>query len=289
METRANFVLIGLFTLAVVASAFGFVYWFQNLGTAQSRVAYRVVFEGPVSGLRTGAGVTFNGIRVGEVASITVDDPQHVAAIINVDRTAPIRGDTRVGLEFQGLTGIAAVALRGGAANAAPLVAGSDGVPTLRADGVILDVTEAARSTLQRVDQLISDNQDALKSALRSIDAFSQALARNSERVDNIMIGFERLAGTKDKDGELSQAAASIRELADNLDKRTAELTGNANKFIASGVSLVSSGRRTLDDISRTVNNFDRNPSRVIFGASQADAPAPPPPRQPAPRQPARR
>lgn len=288
METRANFVLIGLFTLAVVASAFGFVYWFQNLGSAQSRVAYRVIFEGPVSGLRTGAGVTFNGIRVGEVASISVDDPQHVAAVINVDRTAPVRSDTRVGLEFQGLTGIAAVALRGGAPNAAPLTAGSDGVPTLRADGVILDVTEAARSTLQRVDQMISDNQEALKSTLRSIDTFSQTLARNSERVDNIMIGMERLAGTKDKDGELSKTASSIRELAENLDKRTAELTDHANKFINSGVSLVATGRRTLDDISRTVNNFDRNPSRVLFGASQADAPAPPP-RQPAQRQPARR
>jgi phospholipid/cholesterol/gamma-HCH transport system substrate-binding protein len=288
METRANFVLIGLFTLAVIASAFGFVYWFQNLGTAQSRVAYRVIFEGPVSGLRTGAGVTFNGIRVGEVGSISVDDPQHVAAIINVDRTAPVRSDTRVGLEFQGLTGIAAVALRGGAVNSAALTAGPDGVPTLRADGVILDVTEAARSTLQRVDQIIVDNQAALKSALRSIDSFTQALARNSERFDNIMIGMERLSGSKDNDGELSKTAASIRELADNLDKRTEELTENANKFINAGVGLVSSGRRTLEDISRTVNNFDRNPSRVLFGASQADAPAPAP-RQPAQRQPTRR
>ena len=37
METRANYVLIGLFTLAVIASAFGFVLWFQSLHTAKAR------------------------------------------------------------------------------------------------------------------------------------------------------------------------------------------------------------------------------------------------------------
>jgi phospholipid/cholesterol/gamma-HCH transport system substrate-binding protein len=33
-------------------------------------------------------------------------------------------------------------------------------------------------------------------------------------------------------------------------------------------------GRRTLADISRAVNNFDRNPSRVIFGGGNNAAPA---------------
>ena len=65
-----------------------------------------------------------------------------------------------------------------------------------------------------------------------------------------------------------------------HLDKRTADITTNVNRFMNAGVGLVSNGRRTLNDISRTVNNFDRNPSRVLFGASQSDTPAPPPPQQ---------
>lgn len=301
METRANFVLIGLFTLAVIASAFGFVYWFQNLGTASERTTYRVVFDGPVSGLRTGAGVTFNGIRVGEVASVSVGNPREVVAGLSIDRTAPIRRDTQVGLEFQGLTGIAAVALRGGSVDAPAVQPGPDGIPTLRAAGSSLDVTEAVRSTLNRVDQVIIDNQEALKTAIKSIDTFTAALARNSDsaenilksidsfttalarnsaRVDNIMIGLEKLSGTKDKDGELLLTVQSIRELAENLDKRTAEITTSVNRFMSAGVGLVSTGRRTLGDISRTVNNFDRNPSRVLFGASNSDAPAPPSPQQ---------
>src|SRR5437868_4091583 len=67
METRANFVLIGIFTLAVIAAAFGFVLWFQNLHSTTQRTPLRIIFEGAASGLRNGGNVNFNGIRVGEV------------------------------------------------------------------------------------------------------------------------------------------------------------------------------------------------------------------------------
>ena len=46
METRANYVLIGAFTLAVIAAAFGFVLWFQSLHTTKQRSPLRVIFEG---------------------------------------------------------------------------------------------------------------------------------------------------------------------------------------------------------------------------------------------------
>ena len=49
METRANYVLIGAFTLAVIAAAFGFVLWFQSLHTTASVVKaifLVIVFDG---------------------------------------------------------------------------------------------------------------------------------------------------------------------------------------------------------------------------------------------------
>jgi phospholipid/cholesterol/gamma-HCH transport system substrate-binding protein len=59
----------------------------------------------------------------------------------------------------------------------------------------------------------------------------------------------------------------SIRELADDFDKRSG--------------ALMADGRRTLGDISRAVTNFDRNPTRVLFGASNSgnSQAAEPPPR----------
>ena len=77
METRANYALIGLFTLAVIAAAFGFVYWFSGGDRGQARQSVRIVFSGSVSGLSKGSVVLFNGIRVGEVTDISLlpEDP----------------------------------------------------------------------------------------------------------------------------------------------------------------------------------------------------------------------
>src|ERR1041385_9458976 len=89
METRANFVLIGAFTLAVIAAAFGFVLWFQSLHTVKQRSPLRIVFEGPAAGLRNGGSVNFNGIRVGEVISVRLDNPRRgVALAINWKSTS---------------------------------------------------------------------------------------------------------------------------------------------------------------------------------------------------------
>jgi phospholipid/cholesterol/gamma-HCH transport system substrate-binding protein len=282
METRANFVLIGTFTLAVIAAAFGFVLWFQNLHTTKARSPLRVVFEGPATGLRNGGSVNFNGIRVGEVMSVKLDNPRRVVALAMVENNAPIRKDTLVGLEFQGLTGVAAISLKGGEVAAPPVPLDEDGVPVLTADpNALQDVTEAIRATLQNINRVVAENQQSVKNALRNVEAFTATLARNSERIDgimfkidavmgkadgvvaktdSIMLGLDTLAGGKDG-GELFAAVKSIRELADDFDKR-------------SGL-LMADGRRTLGDISRAVNNLDKNPTRLLFGAGNSSAPPP--------------
>jgi phospholipid/cholesterol/gamma-HCH transport system substrate-binding protein len=275
METRANYVLIGSFTLAVIAAAVGFVLWFQSLHTTKQRGPLRVIFEGPAAGLRNGGAVNFNGIRVGEVISVKLDNPRRVVALAMIENSAPIRKDTLVGLEFQGLTGVAAIALKGGEEAAPPASLDEDGVPVLTADPTRLqDVTEAIRGTLQNINRVVADNQEAVRNSLKNLEVFTQSLSRNSERIDNVMarvdgvmgkadslmVGLNTLAGGKDG-GELLLTVKSIRELAEDLDKRSG--------------ALMTDGRRTLGDISRAVNNFDRNPTRVLFGASSSSSPSP--------------
>ena len=115
METRAPYALIGLFVTAVIAAAFGFVYWLHNSGGLTERTIYRVHFENTVSGLLKGASVLFNGIRVGEVTNLQLDtnNPKAITATIAVDAGTPVRADTKVGLDFQGLTGVPVVTLQG--------------------------------------------------------------------------------------------------------------------------------------------------------------------------------
>jgi phospholipid/cholesterol/gamma-HCH transport system substrate-binding protein len=119
----------------------------------------------------------------------------------------------------------------------------------------------------------VADNQAAVKSSLHNLEIFTNSLARNSEKIDdvmakvdgvmvkadNLMLGLNTLAGGKEG-GELFLTVKSIRELAEDFDKR-------------SGL-LMTDGRRTLGDISRAVNNLDRNPTRLLFGPANASAPA---------------
>ncbi len=82
-------------------------------------------------GLLVGAGVLFNGIRVGEVTQLGLapDNSRFVNATISVAAATPVRADTKVGLDFQGLTGVPVVTLEGGM-----IVAKSGGPLTLIAE-----------------------------------------------------------------------------------------------------------------------------------------------------------
>jgi phospholipid/cholesterol/gamma-HCH transport system substrate-binding protein len=211
METRARYALIGLFMLAVIAASFGFVYWLENKGGFSQRDVYQIKFQGSVSGLLVGSAVLFNGIRVGEVTALGLDadSPQEVTATIAVDRYTPIRSDTDVSIESQGLTGGAAVALKGGNSSS-PVAAGDDGAPPtlLAAPQAGQDWTQAARDAFQHVDEILAQNSEALHSAIGNIDTFSGALARNSDKVDGILAGLERMTG-----GGTSQAEIPIYDL----------------------------------------------------------------------------
>jgi phospholipid/cholesterol/gamma-HCH transport system substrate-binding protein len=151
---------------------------------------------------------------------------------------------------------------------------GEDAIPVLTADpNALQDVTEAIRGTLQNINRVVADNQQAVKNSLHNLEVFTASLSRNAEKIDdvmlkvdgvmgkadNLMVGLNRLAGGKDG-GELFLTVQSIRELAEDFDKRSG--------------ALMSDGRRTLGDISRAVNNLDRNPTRLLFGAGNSTSPA---------------
>jgi phospholipid/cholesterol/gamma-HCH transport system substrate-binding protein len=152
-----------------------------------------VQFDGSVPGLLVGAAVLFNGIRVGEVTDLGLapDSPRRVNAAISVTSTTPVRSDTKVGLEFQGLTGVPVIALEGGTQ-----VANSGEVPILIAEpGAGQSMTQAARDALRRVDSVLSENSEPLKNTIANLQVFSEGLARNTGKLDGIVAGLEKMTG----------------------------------------------------------------------------------------------
>jgi phospholipid/cholesterol/gamma-HCH transport system substrate-binding protein len=196
VETRARYVQVGAFALSVLAAAFVFIYWLSNATGFGGRSTYAVRFEGSVSGLLTGSAVLFNGIRVGEVTRLELDPaaPMQVVATVAVDPATPVRKDTFVTIDFQGLTGSPVIALVGGSSKEP--FAERSGVPLLHADSAAgQSMSSAARDVLQRIDGILADNAKPLRNMISNLDTFAGALARNSDKLDGIVTGLERMTG----------------------------------------------------------------------------------------------
>ena len=216
MEIRARYVQVGAFTLAVLVAGFAFVYWLNNAGALRNRAVYSVHFESSVSGLLKGSAVLFNGIRVGEVTRLELDPayPRQVLATIAVDRTTPVRTDTFVTIDFQGLTGSPVIALVGGTSNL-PLATTKSGRPAAdcrccgRAEHV-----GAARDVLRRLDGILAENAKPLHTMITNLDTFAGALARNSDKLDGIVAGLERMTGGRQRRARRSTTSPFLAHLS---------------------------------------------------------------------------
>jgi phospholipid/cholesterol/gamma-HCH transport system substrate-binding protein len=92
METKANYTIVGLFAVIIVAAAFGFIYWFAELSQTGNYAKIVVRVPGSAAGLNVGSPVRFNGIPVGQVKSVNLDfdNPQYVLAVAEVAVDTPI-------------------------------------------------------------------------------------------------------------------------------------------------------------------------------------------------------
>jgi phospholipid/cholesterol/gamma-HCH transport system substrate-binding protein len=216
--------------------------------------------------------VNFDGVQVGEIKSLKLDNPRKVVALVMVDNSAPLRKDTAVGLEFQGLTGVAAISLTGGASTAAPVPLDEDGIPVLTAD---LSETQSIRDTLHNVDRILVGNQAVVKDALVGFETYTATLANKGDAIDSIMrkanSAFESFDSAMTKIDDivpgLAQGSAddpydkvrNIRELADSFNKKSA--------------TVMEEGRRSLVDISQAAVKVTR---KFDPQAVSGDNPAPP-------------
>lgn len=270
METRANYAIIGVFTIAVLAAAFGFVFWFAGTDRGSKRTQYKVEFSGSVAGLVKGAPVLFNGIRIGDVTDVyfQADRPQRAYAKIEVQPDTPVKQNTKASLDTALLSGTAVVALTGGAANSPPLEKKPDqDLPTIVAEvGGLGSILETARSTADRASSLlenlngvVTQNRDGVTQAVRNITTFSDALAKNAPALDNLL-------------ASVSQAATRIGPLAIKLEKLTddadALLTSVDRQRLARIVENVQDVTQTVRDNRQQLANIMQDTASLARGLS---------------------
>ncbi len=269
---RVTNLLIGTTTLAVIAAGFVGMLTVQKLRNAQARSPLRIVFDGSASGLRKGGPVNFDGVPAGQITSITLESPRKIVAMTMLDNSAPIRKDTVVGIEFQGLTGVAAISLVGGAASAPPVPLDKDGVPVLTAD---LSEQQSIADTLHNVDKMIVDNEASIKDGLLSFETYTASLNSKGLAIDDVIAkaenGLEGFSDAVDKvdhlvpglaDGkasELFEKVRSIREIADSFRHKSA--------------TMMEETRQTLLDVSETANKMSQKLAPQAAGGAPAAAP----------------
>jgi len=281
---RTTNLVIGTTTLAVFAAAFSGLLAFQKVRAVRNQSPLRIVFDGSASGLRKGGSVNFDGVQAGQIVSIKLENPRKTVAMVLLDNSAPIRKDTAVGIEFQGLTGIAAISLIGGAAAAPAVPLDEDGVPILSAD---LHEQESITDTLHNVDRVIVANQATIKDALLSFESYTASLKSKGDAIDGVLgkaddafTGFDHVIEKIDgvipgfADGsaqELFEKVKSLHEMADAFKRRSA--------------TFMEDGRRTLLDVSEAANRMGSKAAPQSAAAPSAAAPLPGP-RRPQPKRP---
>lgn len=298
METKANYVLIGAFTLAVAVAMLLFGLWMAKYSSDRSWQAYHVVFNEPVTGLTEGGTVQYNGIAVGTVDSLSLapQDPRRVVARIRVSADVPVKVDTRAKLSMTGLTGTTFIQLTGGSPDAPRLaVRGDDEIPVILTEASALqNIADTANRLVARLDEVLSDENVArIAATLENIEGMTGAVAGQREDlaalIVNARLASEKLVQAADTsnramegvDRELVQklpgmvarlesTLARIDSAAGNADAILGENRNAINSFANDGLAqlgpTLAELRSLVRDLRRISDRFDSNPARYLLG-----------------------
>ncbi len=298
METRANYVLIGGFTILAMVCLLLFALWATKFSSDRSWREYQVIFTEPVTGLTEGGGVQYNGISVGTVErlSLAQDDARKVIALLKVKADTPVKVDTKAKLSQQGITGQPFIQLTGGSPGAAQLEpSNDDDIPIIQTEpSALQNIADTANRLVARMDQLISEQNIAKITA--TIDHIEQATGSISgQREDIAALIVNARQATETLQATLTTANGSIQKidrdvvsqlpaLMSKLDATVGKLdsvAGNANAMIAENrpalQSFANNGlaqlgptlaelRALIGDLRRVTDRLDGGPASYILG-----------------------
>jgi phospholipid/cholesterol/gamma-HCH transport system substrate-binding protein len=272
METKANYTIVGLFTVLVIAAAFGFVYWMAEFGRGGPMAELVVRIPGSANGLSVGSPVRFNGIQVGGVKSLSIDadDPRYSLAFTEVRADAPVYASTKAILEIQGLTGAAYIELSGGrngdenilkrsidTGKRAVLLADQSSVTNLLATAD--KILDRANDAIGDVQGFVKDARGPLTDTLRNADKFSKALADNSDNIDKFLASVGKLSETfTSVSGRVDSTLDAIEKLVRAVDaQKINDVVSNADRLAKNVADASDDLKSTITSIKQTSDTYN--------------------------------
>jgi phospholipid/cholesterol/gamma-HCH transport system substrate-binding protein len=295
METRANYVAVGFFTMLVILASFAFIYWVATLDGSVAQRTINVRIQGAVSGLTENSEVHFNGIKVGNVDRVVFDptDPRVVYALASINEDTPVREDTTATITAAGLTGIATISLKGGTPEARSLFdvvedgrfPQIDARPSAVADIIetVRDVSAKANEALGSLAEFIEENRGPISTTVKNIETFSGALERNAEGVDEFLKSASGVGSSLSSLGEKLDGtikglenivgavdAEKVRTTIDNVEAFSADLREGGGKVdtLVASVEKVAANLETFSgNLTTSLERFDK-----VIGAVDSDS-----------------
>lgn len=266
METRANHILIGAFTLAVIVAAFGFILWLAKTEIDQRVASYDILFDGSVTGLNIAGDVRYQGVRVGQVADLRIyeKDPKFVRVRIEIDANTPVNSGSVASLEFFGITGVLFVQISSGAPDAPPLILKPDQeVPIIASGKSSLDelfagaprLLENAAVLIERLSMIVdTDNRNSIASILKNSETVSASIAGRSSDINQMILNTSKMSK------DFSEVSGNLNALTARLDRLSiqAETTLNTDvhKFLSEAASLTRELNGIVKENKPAINNF---------------------------------
>lgn len=281
METKANYTIVGFFTVLVIVAAFGFVYWMAEYGRGGPMVQLMIRIPGSANGLSVGSPVRFNGIQVGSVIGLYIDrdDPDFSIAQTQVQEDAPVRSNTKAVLEIQGLTGAAYVELSGGlggenlfdkareTGKPAALVADQSSVTNLLATAD--KIMKRADNAISDIQGFVADARGPLTNTVRNAETFSKALADNAPGIDKFLRSVSALSDTVNGlSGRLDATLSAAEDLLKSVDRQKVnQILTNAETFtqkIADASDKIGVAVDAFTQTAKTFNNFGQSAGQTL-------------------------
>jgi phospholipid/cholesterol/gamma-HCH transport system substrate-binding protein len=298
METKANYVLIGAFTILVSLFLLGFGLWAAKYSSDKSWREYDVVFHEPVTGLTNGSSVQYNGIAIGTIESLKLapNDPRAVVARLKLQADAPIKTDTHAKLSMTSLTGSPIIQLTGGDPRSPPLLEtpGHEVPIIITEPSALQNIADTANRLVERMDKVLSEQNVArISNTLDHIESLTGSLA--GERQDltalikNARTATEQLNATLDTtnravtdvDRQFVQKLPALISKLDSTLNRLDSAAGGADKILNENRAAINSFandglsqlgptlgelRSLIRDLRRISDRLDASPARYLLG-----------------------